>query len=174
MSLHDDLFGELLSRKGINVNVKGAGNERALAHALTAWSGAEWVRVPRSGGLRWRNRSEIVGDVISTNPDYRHFVVEAKFYKAYSISEQLRANSVFFTKFKQAEDDAKAVGKVPLLFMRMNSMPASTWHLALSTEHITTAHIRIMPIAEGGHLQVYDSAQFFEHITYEDLSKSIL
>ena len=116
----------------INSKSKGSKNERNLSKWWEGWSGLEFQRVPASGGLRWGNTQNITGDIICS--DERHsrrfpFSIEAKSVKDirfehYSLG--LKTNKVD-EFWGQAKADGERAGKIPILFMRYNGMPASNW-----------------------------------------------
>lgn len=116
----------------VNGKRKGNKNERNLCKWWTNWSGLEFSRVPASGGLRWQKKDDISGDVICT--DTRHsrrfpFSIEAKAYKDIRFEHLVLGNkNVKLIEFwEQAKEDARRSKKVPILFMRYNGMPSSTW-----------------------------------------------
>ena len=98
------LFGTVHRTKKINSKIKGNRSELVVTKLLTEWTGHEFVRVPQSGGLRWKDRSDICGDVINNDRDFDFpFSIEAKSYKnvglASEMPQELRKNSVIYTFF---------------------------------------------------------------------------
>ena len=121
----------------INSKKKGNKNERNLCNWWKDWSGLEFSRVPASGGLRWKNTDNICGDIIMT--DERHsrrfpFSIEAKAYKDIRFEHLVLGNKkIKIIEFwNQAKEDALRGNKIPILFMRYNGMPASTWFTVLN------------------------------------------
>lgn len=121
----------------VNGKKKGNKNERNLCKWWTAWSGLEFNRVPASGGLRWKNTENIVGDLICS--DERHsrrfpFSIEAKSYKDIRFEHLVLGNkNVKVIEFwNQAKEDGIRGNKIPILFMRYNNMPSSTWFTVVS------------------------------------------
>ena len=62
-TIHDDLFGAP-RKQLINQKAKGNRNELMVCKVLEAWVGEPFSRVPSSGGLRWKDFNNAVGDVI--------------------------------------------------------------------------------------------------------------
>jgi len=149
MRIEEELFDIHKGSAKINSKRKGDRNELNLAHLLTEWTGTEFTRVPRSGGLRWKDRSSVCGDVVSTEDSTFPYSIETKFYKNLGLAATkpyLRSNSVVYRFMKQAVDDAKAVNKKPILMLRENGMPKDLYyvffpnsfvlHLGLTTHSI--------------------------------------
>jgi len=120
-----------------NPRRKGSKAERNVAHLLTDWVGTEFVRVPRSGGLRWSSGLMVTGDVIPADPrvlaDFK-FSVEVKFHAEVDFSHLLLGNkNVDILKFwDQVERDAKTVKKHPLLLFRYNFLPKDFYFAVVS------------------------------------------
>ena len=134
MNAAEELFGVKSSK--INSKRKGNANELTLSHLLTSWTGHEFVRVPMSGGLRWKNRMDICGDIINVEDKTFDFPynIETKFYKNLGLKKSrpyLRTNSVVYKFMKQATDDAIAAKKRPILFIRENGMPKESYYVFL-------------------------------------------
>lgn len=130
--IYNEIFGITPRKKKVDGNRKGGKNERELCKALSAWTGFEFNRVPKSGALRWKNAEGIVGDVVPEDKSFP-FTIETKFYKNFEIKDNLRSNSIIFTFWEQAQTDAnryfESTGKTvhPLLFVRKNDMGANWW-----------------------------------------------
>jgi len=141
-TIEEDLFGGKM-KQPINQKQKGNRNELMLTKLLTEWTGHEFVRVPRSGGLRWKNTANICGDVISTDPLFDFpYNVETKHLKSLGFNYKdtlncslfrLRSNSVILSIFKQADVDASRSGKKPILIIRHNDMPKNEYILFIKT-----------------------------------------
>ena len=169
------LFGTVHRTQRINSKVKGNRSELVVTKLLTEWTGKEFVRVPMSGGLRWKNRMDICGDVINVDPTFDFpFSVEAKSYKnvglASEMPQELRKNSVIYTFFEQCQRDAKATSKIPFLIVRQNGMPTGQYYIFL---HLTLMQIMKMynyihPKYEGD-LLGFKSKEFFEKVSLETL-----
>lgn len=161
----------------INSKAKGNTNERAAAHALTEWTGHEFTRVPQSGGLRWDNRVNVCGDLISTDPDFDFmFNIEVKHYRSLGLKKSiqiLRKNSVVFRFMEQCKADAKASGKKPFLMLRENGMKKDTWYIFLPVtfaQYISFMnHLPIRFTDEKGDLAGFPSESFFSKISYNQL-----
>lgn len=111
-------------------NSKKKGNkwERVVCHVMKEWTGYEFSRVPQSGGLRWKNRDEIVSDVICTDEKHgRRFTlaIECKSYQEIKFEHVLLGNegAKILHFWNQVNEDAKATKKIPMLVMRYNNMP---------------------------------------------------
>lgn len=123
-----------------NGKKKGSKNERTLSKWFSDWSGYEFTRVPASGGLRWKKTDNITGDIICADPRHSRrfpFSIETKSYKDINFEHIIIGvkNIKVMEFWQQAKDDAeRASMKVPLLFMRYNGMPASTWFVVMTFE----------------------------------------
>ena len=122
-----------------NGKKKGSKNERNLAKWFQNWSGLEFTRVPASGGLRWAKTDNITGDLICADEKAsRRFPlsIEAKAYKDLRFEHLVLGNSKIkvIEFWEQAKADGERGKKVPILFMRYNGMPASSWFTIISDE----------------------------------------
>lgn len=140
-TIEEDLFGAR-KKQPINQKQKGNRNELIVAKLLTEWTGHEFTRVPRSGGLRWKNTVNICGDVISTDPSFDFpYSVETKHLKTIGVDYEkvmLSSGTNAYTKrckiqgiFKQAEVDASRSQKRPMLIIRHNDMPEKEYFVFL-------------------------------------------
>jgi hypothetical protein len=185
-SIESELFGIKKRKQTINSKVKGNRNELKTAQLLMEWTGHEFARVPRSGGLRWRNRMDICGDVINVDPDFEFiFSVETKHVKHLGIRigvPHLRDNSVVFKYWNQCKRDAEASGKIPMLIIRQNGMPESVYYVFLEMSFFlkmkidcpVSVHSMVQKIGSTNPSIVgYWSSMFFKRIDYPTL-KSIL
>jgi Holliday junction resolvase len=116
----------------INSKQKGSKNERELCKLMQQWTGYDFARVPSSGGLRWKDTDNTVGDLICTDKLHGRrfrFAIETKFYKDINFEHLILGNKT--TKinqfWEQATEDGKRAKKEPILFMRYNGMPKQTW-----------------------------------------------
>lgn len=111
----------------INSRSKGARNERKIADLFTTWTGRKFAKTPASGGLQWKNAFS-KGDIVCTKEGhYFPFCIEAKFHDKIDFSHLLTPgikNIQILDFWKQCKRDADKCGKVPLLFMRYNSLPS--------------------------------------------------
>lgn len=127
LPIDSELFGTVHKAKKINSKVKGNRNELIVTKVLQEWTGHEFVRVPASGGLRWQNRMNVCGDVISTDPDFDFiFSIETKAIKNLGLEDSwdinLRKNSKIYGYWDQCKRDAEVAGKIPFLIIRHNNM----------------------------------------------------
>ena len=120
----------------INSKKKGSKNERELCKLMQDWTGYEFARVPSSGGLRWKDTDNTVGDIICT--DARHgrrfrFAVETKFYQDINFEHLILGNKkVKINEFwDQALADGARAKKEPILFMRYNGMPKQMYFVMM-------------------------------------------
>jgi len=120
----------------VNSRKKGAKAERKVADLFSEWAGRKFHRVPASGGLRWKNRSDTIGDI--TCGEERHFfpfVIEVKTRKEINFEHLLYLDNSEILKFwEQAQDESKRAKKPSLLFMRYNGMPKDIWFIAMSPD----------------------------------------
>lgn len=122
---------------GVNSRRKGSTNERELCKLMESWTGYEFARVPASGGLRWKNTQDTVGDIICTDKFHsRRFrlTIETKFYKDINFEHLILGNKkVKINEFwNQAKDDGIRANKVPIVLMRYNGMPKQTYFVIIS------------------------------------------
>jgi hypothetical protein len=171
-----ELFGVVHRAKKINSKVKGNRNELEVTKLLSDWTGHEFTRVPMSGGLRWKNRMDICGDVINVDPGFSFpFSVEAKSYKnlglPVGLGRTLRSNSIIYRFFDQCSSDAKASNKIPLLIVRENQMPKNQHYIfiGLTFDQIMRIENYITPKFYCPQLSGYDSKEFFEKVSLETL-----
>lgn len=181
MDIQEELFGIKKRTQRINSKRKGNVNELNLTKILAEWTGHEFARVPRSGGLRWRNRMDICGDVINVDPAFDFpFSVETKHVANLGISlnhpDNLRTNSVVFKYFRQCQRDADATNKIPILMIRNNGMKANTYYifLSLNTPEYVKLYLYVRPVLHGMHIDDkyalvgFRSEEFFGLIRYEE------
>lgn len=122
----------------INSKSKGSKNEREVAKALSAWTGFEFARVPMSGGLGWKNRMQVTGDVIPTDPKDMvsfPFSVEAKSYASLDLEAPLLGNNCKWHEWWiQCSSDADQAHKWGLLIIRRNLMPKGEYFCVLDID----------------------------------------
>ena len=120
-NLAKELFGDPNRKKGINSRQKGVKNERDLAKKLEEWTGQPFARIPSSGGLRWKNDTRTVGDLIPEDETFKFpFCIETKFYAKAELD--ISKKSRVIGAWDQASRDAYRAKKIPLLFYRINGM----------------------------------------------------
>jgi len=133
-NLAEDLFG-LKGSQSINSKRKGDKNELNLAKLLAEWTGKTFHRVPKSGGLRWKDNANVVGDLCCEDNSFDFaFSVETKHVASLGLNGPiLRKNAKIFTYFAQCERDASRLGrgKLPILIIRENGMPKNEYWVFL-------------------------------------------
>jgi len=121
---------------------KGSKNERELAIALSSWTGEEFARVPMSGGLGWKNRMQVTGDVIPTAPAMMvsfPFSIETKFYREIDLEAPILGNNCDWLEWWiQCTSDAKDANKLGLLLMRRNMMAKGLWFAVVELDVFDT------------------------------------
>lgn len=175
MGVAEDLFGGKSSQK-INSKRKGDRNELNVTHLLQEWTGHEFARVPKSGGLQWKKRVDVCGDVINVEDEIFNFPysVETKFYKNLGLKQTapyIRANSVVYKFLRQCTQDAISAGKKPFLMIRENGMAKDEYYIFFSlafSEYVewmryTTAQF----IGWNQDIIGFRSTVFFKDISYE-------
>lgn len=168
MTVDEELFG-FKKTQPLNQKNKGNRNELKLAKALSAWTGSEFVRVPQSGGLRWQNRINVCGDLISTDPAFFWpFNIETKHYKRIPVGEKLRKNSIIFRFWKQTERDALAAGKTPLLIVKDNYR--RDWVIIFDTKNLVKPFKN--PILRGENLIGWNFKDITK-ISYKKFTKNL-
>lgn len=123
-SLKERALGVKVGSK-VNSSVKGSTNERAIAKALSEWTGKTFRRVPTSGAihvpLTWLN-----GDLFCTDQNFRFpFTVECKHY--HSIYPKL-----WQRWWEQVVRDAEEIDRHPMLIYRLDGWKAGTWLVVTS------------------------------------------
>jgi hypothetical protein len=177
-SVEHELFGITKHTQAINSKRKGNKNELDVTKVLAEWTGHEFTRVPQSGGLRWANRVNICGDVISADPSFDFpFSVETKHVKSLGLEKSkpfLRKNSVVYTYMAQCKRDAAEVGKKPFLMLRENGMPANTYYIFLPCDlnkrvslFNTGLGIVAQFMGQDGEVIGFKSELFFKQVPYE-------
>lgn len=174
MGVAEDLFGGKSSQK-INSKRKGDRNELNVSHIITEWTGHEFERVPRSGGLHWKNRGDVCGDVINTDREFHFpYSIETKFYKNLGLKQSapyIRVNSVIYRFMRQCTQDAISAGKKPFLMVRENGMDKDLYYIFFPLtfiEHVywlqyTTSQF----IGWDQDIIGFRSTVFFKDISYE-------
>ena len=135
-----------------NSRTKGSRNERNVAKLMADWTGYEFARTPQSGGLHWK-KAHTSGDIVCIDENHGlrfPFSIECKFHEEldmlHLIDDTIGKKSNKITAFwDQAQDDAKQVDKIPLLFMRRNGMKAGMHFVAMSTNFFLTWLNEIQP-----------------------------
>lgn len=118
----------------INSKRKGSFAERNVAELLSAWAGVKFERTPASGGLRWQESSRVAGDIVAPIDFNFPFSVEVKHYKKIGLpikGELLTRRTIFLKFYGQCVEDAKRVGKRPLLFVRQNGLVKNYYFIAV-------------------------------------------
>lgn len=123
----------------VNSRRKGSKSERAASKLFEKWTGYEFARTPSSGGLSWKNRSQVSGDIVCT--DDRHsqrfrFSVEIKFHKDIRFDHLLTGvkKSDIRAFWTQASRDATNADRIPMLMMRYNNMAKDMYFLCIPTK----------------------------------------
>jgi len=124
--IQHDVYGTKPRKPGINSYVKGANNERVCAQFFTDWTGQPFARVPRSGGLNWKNTARVQGDIICEDDTFDFpFVVETK-HKIMSLSSnkdgKMREGTILINFWEQNQRDALVIKKIPILLVRKHKM----------------------------------------------------
>jgi hypothetical protein len=175
MNIAEELFDIKPKIQRINSKVKGNKNELNVTHLLQAWTGHEFVRVPMSGGLRWKERGDICGDVINVDRDFDFpYSVETKHYKSLGLKKTapyIRINSVVYRFMEQCKTDAIAAKKKPVLMLRENGMAKDLYYIFLPMNFME--HIEWMRYTVAQFMGVnqdiigFRSDVFFKNINYE-------
>lgn len=117
-----------------NSRTKGAANERSLCKVLEEWTGQAFARIPSSGGLRWKEGQNIVGDLVCVDPNFVFpFSVETKHYANVTCVVKKGFLSPTCTMYKiwmQACRDAEREDKIPICFIKTNKQKGWTVYLS--------------------------------------------
>ena len=122
-------------------NTKGSRNERSVAHLLQDWTGYEFARTPKSGGLHWK-KAHTSGDIVCIDEKHGYrfpFSIECKFHEELLLLPVIQGligkkSNKILEFWNQSENDAKTVGKIPLVFMRKNGMKKDLHFVMMSFE----------------------------------------
>ena len=122
----------------INSKKKGNKTERVVASLFKDWSGWEFTRVPMSGGLQWRNRSQVSADIICAEEGIKWpYSVEVKGVKEINFEKLMyNAQSEIEKFWEQCVTDARRAEKIPLLFMRYNGLPKDFFFVVMRYSHV--------------------------------------
>ena len=120
-----------------NSKKKGNRFERVVCKFWEDWTGYEFQRVPQSGGLRWKNTSDITSDVICTDKKHSRrfpFSIECKSHQDIRFEHSLlQLKTAKINDFwAQTKSDAKRGNKLPILFMKYNGMPKDEMFVGIS------------------------------------------
>ena len=170
-SLEEAVLGIKRGKKRVNSKRKGIRNEYAVAQYLSKWTGQEFVRIPASGGLRWKNAQNICGDLLCTNLDYKFpFAVETKHLKnGLVIRPTLSNGSHFYKVWVQAKEDAERASLFPMIIVRHNGMKRQSWYVGLDASTIEICGInKNMAVATSSpdapfDLYIFESAIFAKY-----------
>lgn len=137
----------------VNSRRKGSKSERAASKLFEKWTGYEFARTPSSGGLPWKNRSQVTGDIICTDEKHSRrfrFSVEIKFHKDIRFDHLLTGvkKSSIRDFWTQASRDADNAGKIPMLLMRYNNMAKDMYFLVIPLK-LYTRMADLIPITYG-------------------------
>jgi len=136
----------------INSSKKGGKNERDIAKLFTVWTGVEFVRVPRSGGLQWKSGLSVTGDLIPADPFELvrfPFSIEAKFYASITFQDLILPNKSDIQKFfDQSTRDGESIGKYPLVLFRYNRMKKHLYFVVMGYKQFIRVR-RLMGLENG-------------------------
>ncbi len=164
-----DLFGAVVKPDSINSKEKGDSNEREFAKYLKEWTGVPFCRVPRSGGLRWKNTANVCGDVVCEDMDFKfRFAVETKSYKTITFSKVIGKNNILLKFWRQAREDAERAEKEPMLSVRANGMPKSTWVIYFNFE-LPEMCFTSEGLVDDEKIYGYSSEDILNTLTYKEL-----
>lgn len=156
-----DITEDALGGKRGKINSKAKGNRAELQAAkfMHKWTGIVFARTPGSGALRWVNMSAICGDLTIQDQSINFpFTIEVKHYKSVDISLK-RKNSKVFTFWKQAKTDAERAGKIPMLLVRTNGMPAGEFIVYVKEVIMLVPNIKMI---KGGGLVGFNSTELLD------------
>ena len=136
-TIESDLFGAVVMDR-IDSKRKGDENEVVVAKLIGKWTGEKFSRVPRSGGLHWKNASNMCGDIACENEDFNFpFTIETKFYKEFAVpvldGRTLPKRNKLETFWQQAVGDAKRAKKLPMVLARKNLMESGTYYILIDS-----------------------------------------
>jgi hypothetical protein len=175
MGVKEDLFGGGYQQP-INQKQKGNKNELHVCKLLAAWTGSEFVRIPRSGGLRWQNVMNICGDVLSTDPSFDFpYVIETKDLTKLHITFELRKNSLIYTIWEQVKRDSLRAERLPILMLRKTGdRPRDKYTIYLETvpgilSLMIDNEVRI--VSMGDDIFGVNSINLFKNVDYTSFAR---
>lgn len=119
----------------VNSKKKGSKNERKIAQLFSQWTGYEFTRTPGSGGLRWQNRGDVIGDLVCTDDTHARrfpFSIECKVRNKVDFSHLiLTVNSDIIQFWEQSKQDAKRGSKLPLVVFRYDHMASGLYFVLI-------------------------------------------
>lgn len=116
-----------MASQGRGAKTKGASFERKVAKTITKWwvnggMKGEFYRTPASGGLRWQERDDTIGD-ISTPIGFTH-TIECKNDESFRHKQFIEigeyTTSGLYAWWEQACNEAKRANKFPWLIIKKN------------------------------------------------------
>jgi len=127
----------------VNGGVKGANFERVIAKLLGTWSGIEFARVPKSGGLGWKT-VDTIGDITPKDRSKKFiFTVECKNYKDFKLPDlQSGKHITTYSKgqllkfMQQALKDSVLAEKEPLLIAKTSGMRTNDYIAGISLKAV--------------------------------------
>lgn len=164
--IYEEIFG-IQSNSNINSKRKGDRNEYIAAKLWTEWSGIEWHRVPRSGGLRWKSTQGTILDLIPEKDI--GIAVETKHLKRISVPKKLRSNSMIYNIWNKSLLEAK--DKVTILFLRSNGMSKNTYWFVVDMKYKDV--IEATPVSYGDNIIIYNSKDIFK-LPFNDVLECLL
>ncbi len=172
-TISDDILGTPVKRLTINSKQKGNRNEVVAAKWLEKWTGQEFARTPSSGGLRWgQDASFACGDVVCKNQGFDFiFAIETKALKSIPVKAYLGKRSKIYTIFKQALVDADRAGKLPMVIIRENGMPAGKFYCFLNSDEM---RLMFDKAVERGVIKRRDEVEHWVGVLEERITRRII
>lgn len=167
-----------------NSKKKGNRFERVVCKFWEDWTGYEFQRVPQSGGLRWKNASDITSDVICTDKKHSRrfpFSIECKSHHDIRFEHcllQLKTSKI--NEFwAQTTSDAKRGNKLPILFMKYNGMPKDEMFVVIGYENSLTIQANCKKPTMNIHnlntenisLSIFMASDIVSNCNYQDFYK---
>ena len=104
-----------------NPRQKGNDYELKIAKIFTNWSGRKFERVPRSGGLRWKEDNNVTGDIVSPFELKFPITIETKKREdSWDFDKLLEETSEIWKWWEQSCEDGRRVGKISWLVIGRN------------------------------------------------------
>src|SRR5690606_21174130 len=111
---------DIMASQGRGAKAKGAAYENKVAKMLSKYWGGKFHRVPASGGLQWGNDHRVAGDIVAPPEADFPFVVECKKQEGWVMEHIFLDIGKPREWWKQAVNDARRVGKTPMLVFSRN------------------------------------------------------
>jgi hypothetical protein len=177
--LSGDGTGLIVASQGKGSKIKGSSFERKIAKQLTKWwqNGGlqgEFYRTPASGGLRWQNREDTIGDLVC--PDGFTHTIEVKHNESLDYKHFFEVGTPNKNNlsgwWQQAVDEGKRANRLvwlivkrnfckPLLLFSLNDKKTYQYYSEV-TQFVTTRFNVDLALSKHSGIGIYFLEEFLE------------